>query len=273
MILRLLFLIGVLAAGVGAASAQDITIPANDGYVTDGVGIITLQQDEEIERKIELLRTMTDSELVIIVVADLGGSDPNEVTEEISKRWQIGDDAEGKGIVLLVDHAAQQVYLSVGTGLHGVLNEEVTRGIVDRDVVPAFRDGMYFEGLSAAVDAISAHLAGEYSPTRYANEDESAFGAWLWLVALVIVQWLAAVLTRTKSWWLGSIVGGIGAVIMAFAYDWWLLIPVLVALGLALDFIVMRYYASRAPIPWWAGGSWAPGGTALRRRPRMRVGE
>ena len=86
-------------------------------------------------------------------------------------------------------------------------------------------------------------------------------------VFLGFVQWLVAVLARTKSWWAGGVIGAIvGFIIFLFAG---LLVGtaaifILGIVGLLLDKQVSKTYrksvGDKSAPPWWAGGTWGPGG-------------
>jgi hypothetical protein len=54
--------------------------------------------------------------------------------------------------------------------------------------------------------------------------------------------------------------GAVAGIILVVLFSWWISIPVLVILGLFLDFVVSRNYKKRGPTKWWAGGGWGPGG-------------
>jgi uncharacterized protein len=92
----------------------------------------------------------------------------------------------------------------------------------------------------------------------------STFFVFLFFVPL----WLASILGRSKSWWLGGVLGGIGGVVIGFIWGFLFVglatIPLLVLVGLLFDFLVSRGYNSRVSRglrpPWWAGGGRGFGG-------------
>jgi uncharacterized membrane protein YgcG len=90
-------------------------------------------------------------------------------------------------------------------------------------------------------------------------------------LSIGLLQWLASILGRTKTWWLGGVLGAlVGLAVMFFSVIIGvILMAILTPLGLLFDYAVSRAYQERkrqrhsdnaVPIPWWAGGYWAPGG-------------
>lgn len=132
----------------------------------------------------------------------------------------------------------------------------VTKGIIDRDLTPAFRKGDYFSGLSSAIASMQKHIGGEYTTERYKTEDTLPSFAWLIFFAFILFDFLAAFLARSKSWWMGGILGGIAGIVLTAIFSWWVSIPLLILLGSFFDFIISRtgYKSGR-----WRSGGWGGG--------------
>lgn len=253
------FTLFTLLFGISIASAAFL-VPANDGFVTDIAAILTDDQESALETKLRQYKEKTSNEIAIVILPDLAGEPIENAGLEIGRKWGIGS-KKNNGILMLVDYTGRNVRFDVGYGLEGAVPDIVTKGIIEMDIVPNFRDGKYGEGLAAAVDALEKHIGGEFTADRYADtESGGPSGGLLFLIAFLLFQWLVSILGRTKSWWLGGVFGGVGGVILAFAFGWWLTIPVLIPLGLFLDFLVSKNYHSRGRTSWWAGGGWGPGG-------------
>ena len=175
----------------------------------------------------------------------------------------IGDEEKDNGVLLLIAHDDRELFLATGYGLEGAVPDIVAKGIVEKDILPHFREGNYYDGITAGLDALEMHIAGEYTADRYLAEDESdwgAFGGAFIFFLFILLQWFGAIMARTKSWWLGGVLGGVLGLILAFVLAWWIAIPFFVLFGLALDYAISKNYKSRGKTKWWAGGGWGPGG-------------
>jgi uncharacterized protein len=202
----------------------------------------------------------TTNEIAIVILPNLGGYAIEEAALEIGRKWGVGS-VKNNGILMLVAYEEREVRIEVGYGLEGAVPDLVAKGIIDTDIVPFFREGQYAKGIEAAIDSLKKHIGNEYTADRYAKpETDSPFLGTGLIFAFVLFQWLLVILGRTKSWWLGGVFGAVAGIILVVLFSWWISIPVLVILGLFLDFVVSRNYKKRGPTKWWAGGGWGPGG-------------
>lgn len=241
------------------AALAEFAVPPNDGFLTDTAGIIGGVEESVIEEKLQTYKDTTSNEIAVVILPSLGGYAIEEAALDIGRKWGVGS-VKNNGLLMLIAYEDREIRIEVGYGLEGVIPDIVAKGIIDTDITPHFRDGDYAGGISAAIDALMKHIGNEYTADRYAAPAESPFGGLGFIVIVIGAQWLLAIFGRTKSWWLGGLVGGFGGAVLAFLFGWWLAIPVLVPLGLILDFIVSKNYKSRGHTSWWAGGGWGPGG-------------
>ena len=132
---------------------------------------------------------------------------------------------------------------------------------MEEDILPNFREGKYFEGIQAGIEALQRHIGGEYTAGGTQRGRFLRMGRDDSLFVFIFIQWLGAILARTKSWWLGGVLGGILGLVLAFMTNWWIAIPYFVVFGLIVDYVVSESYHARGKTSWWAGGSWGPGGS------------
>jgi len=256
----------LLAAGLAWGSvfpmAQAVAIPPNDGFVTDAAGLLTPEQKQAIEADLGAYRQATSNEIAIVTLPGLEGQPIEDVGLEIGRKWGVGSKAKNNGILIVIAKEERYARIDVGYGLEGAVPDIVAKGIIERDMVPRFRDGDYGGGITAAIDALKKHIGGEYTADRY-TQSAGGFdvGAFFIFLLFAAFQGLLAFMARSRSWWLGGVVGSIGGVVLALLFGWWLSIPALVALGLLLDFFVSRRGPSRRGRGgWWIGGGGLGGG-------------
>ena len=248
-----------LAMILPVAAFAEFAVPPNDGFLTDTAGIIGAVEESVIEEKLQTYKDTTSNEIAVVILPSLGGYAIEEAALDIGRKWGVGS-VKNNGLLMLIAYEDREIRIEVGYGLEGVIPDIVAKGIIDTDITPHFRNGDYAGGISAAIDALQKHIGNEYTADRYVEPAESPFGGLGFILIVIGAQWLIAILSRTKSWWLGGVVGGFGGAMLAFLFGWWLAIPVLVPLGLILDFLVSKNYKSRGHTSWWAGGGWGPGG-------------
>lgn len=235
-------------------------VPPNDGFLTDQASLLSDADKSQIESILQAYRNQTTNEIAVVILPNLSGYTIEEAALEIGRKWGVGS-TKNNGILMLVAYEEREVRIEVGYGLEGAVPDLVAKGIIDTDIVPFFREGQYASGIKAAIDSLQKHIGNEYTAERYATEpQENPLAGTGLIIGFVLFQWLLVIMSRTKSWWLGGVFGGIGGIILVVLFSWWISIPFLVLFGLFLDFVVSRNYKKRGPTSWWAGGGWGPGG-------------
>lgn len=256
-----MFAVPLVAAALllPSISHAEFPVPPNDGFFTDAAGIIDADAERRIESRLQSYKDSTSNEIAVVIVRTLEGYPIEQAALEIGRKWGVGS-VKDNGLLMLVAYDDREIRLEVGYGLEGAVPDLVAKGVIETDVTPRFRDGDYAGGIEAGIDSLQKHIGNEYTADRYAEPADTLFGPFAFFFFIIGLQWMTAILARTKSWWLGGVFGGFGGAVLAFLFGWWLAIPVLVPLGLLLDFIVSRDYKSRGKTHWWAGGGWGPGG-------------
>lgn len=169
-------IVAVLAAVmlVVAVMAQVPTRPDPPRLVNDLAGILTPQQVSWLEDSLARFDRRTSNQVAVVIVPDLGGMDPAEMAYEIGEQWQVGTAEDNNGVVILVKPKTArergQAFIATGYGLEGALPDATCKMIVEREMIPHFKQNDYFGGIVAAVGVVCPIVAGEYSKERYEEE-------------------------------------------------------------------------------------------------------
>jgi uncharacterized protein len=234
-------------------------VPPNDGFVTDMANVLTADQDAALEGLLAGYQKETTNEIAVLIVDSLKGEDSADVTVEVGRKWGVGTSEDDNGILMLVSYGDREVFIATGYGLEGAVPDVVSKGIIEEDILPQFREGAYYDGILAGIEALKKHIGGEYTAERYSSPDASGAAPFVLFFLFIVLDYLAALFGRTRSWWLGGVVGGIFGVILAAWFAWWLTIPILVLIGLLFDYTVSRTYQGRSRTRFF-GGRFGPGG-------------
>jgi uncharacterized protein len=142
------------------------------GYVTDTVGLLTREQEQQLES--QLLETEKRSGVEIIVVTirslrDYPGT-PNRTIEEFARAvfdaYGVGNMPKNNGVLLLVVSQDRKAMIQLGAGYAHARDEDADR-IMERKIVPRFRQGRYAEGMASGVKALSREFGGTVSVPRW----------------------------------------------------------------------------------------------------------
>lgn len=152
----------VMPASARASADSAVTTSAAPvaltGRVTDLAGIFSRQQSSALADDLAAFESRTKHQIAIATVAGLNGRDIASYARDLGNDAALGRGHGDKGIVILLAPNEQLVRIAVGRGLEAVLTDALCQQIIDEVMLPQFRDGKLFEGLSEAISAINAQL-------------------------------------------------------------------------------------------------------------------
>lgn len=180
--LLLLLLVSVTAWG-------DYKLPEKQSpprLVNDYANVLSDAQERELEAKLVEFDNKTSTQISIVTIATLDGYDVSDYGLALFNKWGIGQANKKNGVLLLAAIQDRKVTIRVGKGLEGVLTDAKSGTIIRSEIVPAFRDQRYYDGLSSASDAIIAVTKGEYTADEHQPRGKKKGGSAL-LVIIVFV--------------------------------------------------------------------------------------
>lgn len=262
------FIGGVVGIALFAMPAFAYEVPATPtGYVNDYANVLSADARTQLEYVLTEFAATTSSEIAVVTVPDMGNDYVEHFALSVAEKWGVGGKEKDNGILIFLSIAERAIRIEVGYGLEGALPDSVANRIIQNEMVPALREGNYDAAVGNAVQSVIEATRGEYAAEpggislNGKNIEQILF--FIFIFGTLAIQWLGAVLGRTKSWWLGGVLGaGIGAVVSSF-FGWWLLIGGLLTVGLTLfglffDYVVSSttHHSQKYGIdpPWWAGG-------------------
>lgn len=124
-----------------------------------------LNPDEEfqLESKLQIFEKETSNELAIVTVPNLGEMEVGDFAFELSRKWNIGKASKRNGVLLLVAKEDRKVFIAVSDKLQGALTDGECGSIIRNTIVPNFRAGRTYDGLSEASDNIIKATQGEFT--------------------------------------------------------------------------------------------------------------
>ena len=184
----LLLMLAVLllhAAGVHAGVPPK---PADKKLVYDYAGV--LGDVHELEDSLEAFAMETSNQITVVTVKSLDGMDIAQYASELGQQWGVGGKKNNNGVVILIkpknDDGNGQVFISPGYGLEPVLPDALCLEIVNREMIPHFRDNDYMGGVKAAVAIIMPAAKGEFDEKAYVEDDEPPLWFMLLMMGIIV---------------------------------------------------------------------------------------
>lgn len=197
-ILTLLGLLLVLLAYGTTLNAQLPSPPNPPRLVNDYTGTLSSGQVNAMEQKLVAYNDSTSTQILVLLVDDLQGYSIEQYATEIGHSWGVGQKGKNNGVVILVKpkkgDERGQVNISPGYGMEAYVTDATAQLIIEREMIPAFKEDDYYTGINNAVDVIIDLCSGKFTQDEYAEEE----GIPGWLRLLVIIA-LIIIITRLNN--------------------------------------------------------------------------
>jgi uncharacterized protein len=213
--LLLFFLSPVLAA--------EPNFPNYSGFVNDYANVLDQPAKDKLEGLCRNLEQKTGAELAIAIVKTVEPLDSKTYAVKLFEKWKIGKKGKDNGVLVLMAMTERRIEIEVGYGLEGVINDAKAGAILDKYVIPSFKQGDFAAGLSNCSEALAGEIAAaakvelgdeyqDYKKTAGSDSDELDWG---WIAALIAAMIFLSIF---RTGWASAIIGGIAGIY--FGYGW-----------------------------------------------------
>lgn len=149
-----------------------------DYFVSNPDGV--LSNIETINGLLVKLEQETKVEFAVVVVNDFEQDKEDfEFAKAIFDQWQIGKAGSNNGLLLFIAKERRKYRFISGDGVEGLLPDVVLKQIGEQNLVPAFRENRYSEGVINAINEINFILTNPHSQIEIQNliskEDKTSF--------------------------------------------------------------------------------------------------
>lgn len=266
----------LLALGAPAQGLQPV--PALSDRVIDQAGVLGSGRAALVEQLARIERE-TGAQLVVLTVVTTQPEDIAAYAHRVADQWKIGRREIGDGLLIVVAVQDRRMRIEVARTLEGAVPDVVAGRIIRERMAPAFRQGDYAGGITAAVSQIDGLIRGEKLPppdTRgesgsHGTEDEGMI--WV-LTGVFVVPIVARVLVSLAGRLLGPLLSGGACALLGASLGGGATIPI-VALGvlgfgvavlMAISSAIIRVTDARGGGGFGGGssggGSWGSGGSS-----------
>src|SRR3990172_3356206 len=205
--LSIFLLLFILAWQVFAQRSKSIQ-PENKikTYVTDKTGTLSSSQIQTLENKLSGFDKETSTQVVVWMISSLEGESLEEKSIEIAEQNGIGQKSKNNGVLLFIAKDDRKLRIEVGYGLEGALPDALCGQIIRKEITPKFKQGNFYEGISAGIDAIIKATKGEYTRDK-SDDKDSGFGGLLCGIPIlfivfgfIFIVFFISIIRRATGW-------------------------------------------------------------------------
>jgi len=209
--------------------SQEIPTPSLQHQVTDTAGILSAEEQQMLTQQLEMLYQKSSVQMALLIVPTTGNDTIEQFATRVFDQWKLGSASRDDGILLLLAWNDHTVRLEVGYGLEGTITDLQAKNIIHSTMLPSFKLGKVYAGVSAGIKNISDLLVkdpGSVVPLQPMMRFPHILPAFfLWGVGLFILPFFVF---RKSSFW-GRIIKsgaacsalfGLGSLFGAYLFDY-----------------------------------------------------
>lgn len=158
--------------------------------VNDFAGLFSKDETTMLELKLRAYNDSTSTQIAIVTISDLDGYPVDDYTIKLGNKWGIGQKGKNNGILVLIAKQDRKAFIATGYGMEGALNDGKLGTILRQEMIPYFKQGDYFSGVNAGVDAMIAAAAGEYvsDASDYNGENGSPWPFIIFILFFIFIM-------------------------------------------------------------------------------------
>jgi uncharacterized protein len=164
---------------------------------------LTPSEIQNLETKLEKFSDETSNQIVVVIIDDLGGMDPNEFATELGEKWGVGQEKEDNGIVLLIkptnENGGRQFYAAIGKGLEGAIPDITSKHVMQQELVPHLKAGNYYLAIDNTTNVFMSLAKGEYDSSQYAKKSKGKGNKIKGLFILLIIIFIIISIFRKNK--------------------------------------------------------------------------
>jgi uncharacterized protein len=150
-----------LDEGEFVSSAYKIELPAKPaGWTSDYEQLFTKGQVDSLNSLISHFEAETSNEIAVVTIDRRWTTEDkfDSLVTDIGNYWGVGKKGKNNGIVLGISAGLRKIRISNGYGIEAKLSDNETKEIIDGTIIPYFKEGKFYEGVSRGLAKIMQQL-------------------------------------------------------------------------------------------------------------------
>ncbi|WP_185858686.1 TPM domain-containing protein [Blattabacterium cuenoti] len=170
-------------------------IPKKISPIQDNVGVLSRKQIKKLNEQLILYSKITSTEILVSIINNLHGEDPNVIAYKWGEKWKIGNFHKNNGIVILLSVNDRKISIQNGYGIEPYLTDFLTTKII-RKIKPILKNGLYYKAIDYSIQEIFKILKDKYKK----NHTKKVFPKWNLLIYISVFFLLLLFIYKTRDY-------------------------------------------------------------------------
>jgi uncharacterized protein len=215
-----------------SSSGHALDVPVLRGHVNDYAGMLSSREAQTLEARLADFERTDSTQIVVLTIPSLDGEDLEDFSIKVAEAWRVGQKGKDNGAILLIAKKEHKIRIEVGRGLEGRLTDLVSGRIIRNDIVPQFKAGDMYGGISKGVAAIMAVVRGEYTASPRGPVHRGAPRSTMSFLQMIVFLFIGCLFLGSLSKVAAGIGGAVGLPLVAALSFPGIALAVIIILGL-----------------------------------------
>jgi uncharacterized protein len=148
---------GAVLFGCTAAHAAYPTRP--EGLVLDQADVLPVADEAALNYRLARYKETSGNTIAVVTLNSLEDRTIEDYGAGLFQQWRVGDPTTQRGILVLLAPSEGQTWIAIGCGFGGALTDTFLEEIMQKTMIPQYKQHRFEEGTLAAVDALINRLA------------------------------------------------------------------------------------------------------------------
>ena len=176
--LKKFLVILILFAPVLSVAKDNPYFPEKPGsWVNDYANLFSADEERYLNNKLASYEDTTSTQIYLVTMNDHGDVPVELMGAEIGEEWGVGQKNTHNGLIMLIYPRDRQITLQTGYGLEEFIPDAIAKRIIEKEILPEFRNDNYLAGVDKATDVIFGLLSGRFTADEYRQQSGGGAGS------------------------------------------------------------------------------------------------
>lgn len=125
--------------------------------INDYDSIFSPTQRKELSDIIYDYNIETTRQIVVVTIDNISPyPDIRKYATDLGNYWGVGDAKKNNGLTIVMCNPCRQIGIATGTGTELILTDEICKEVIDKTIIPEFKNGDFYSGIKKGVTELIA---------------------------------------------------------------------------------------------------------------------
>ncbi|WP_223843700.1 TPM domain-containing protein [Blattabacterium cuenoti] len=154
--------------------------------IQDYANVLSKKEINTLNKKLIQYYRKTSTEILVPIVQDLHGEDPNVISQKWGEKWKIGKYYKNNGIVILLSINDRKISIQNGYGIEPYITDLLTKQIIN-NIKPYLKKKLYYQAINSCTDEIFSILKNNFIKKN--NQKENLNMIFLYGILFIMIMY------------------------------------------------------------------------------------